>query len=110
MATMALRSRPSNSLLAPGPPGSVGRDFSTGNLCFESASVALRPRIRVVGYAGDYSSYITTYQEYGRQSYEAASTLLGRNTAKHIEALLVAIADLPAPHPEGGVAVFDTML
>ncbi|MBT3218937.1 MAG: UDP-N-acetylmuramoyl-L-alanine--D-glutamate ligase, partial [Proteobacteria bacterium] len=29
----------------PGPPGSVGRDSSTGNLCFESASVALRPRI-----------------------------------------------------------------
>ncbi|MBT3223683.1 MAG: hypothetical protein HN348_31815, partial [Proteobacteria bacterium] len=28
----------------PGPPGSVGRDSSTGNLCFESASVALRPR------------------------------------------------------------------
>jgi arylsulfatase A-like enzyme len=32
------------SLLTPGPPGSVGRDSSTGNLCFESASVALRPR------------------------------------------------------------------
>jgi hypothetical protein len=28
-----------------GAPGSVGRDSSTGNLCFESASVALRPRI-----------------------------------------------------------------
>jgi transcription elongation GreA/GreB family factor len=38
--------RPTNSRLTPGPPGSVGRDFSTGNLCFESASVALRPRIR----------------------------------------------------------------
>ncbi|MBT3224386.1 MAG: hypothetical protein HN348_35410, partial [Proteobacteria bacterium] len=25
-------------------PGSVGRDSSTGNLCFESDSVALRPR------------------------------------------------------------------
>jgi len=35
-----------NSWLAPGPTGSVGRDFSTGNLCFESASVALRPRNR----------------------------------------------------------------
>jgi hypothetical protein len=33
-----------NSWLTPGPPGSVGRDYSTGNLCFESASVALRPR------------------------------------------------------------------
>jgi len=33
-----------NSRLAPGPAGSVGRDSSTGNLCFESASVALRPR------------------------------------------------------------------
>ncbi|MBT3221270.1 MAG: FAD-dependent oxidoreductase [Proteobacteria bacterium] len=33
------------SWLTPGPPGSVGRDSSTGNLCFESASVALRPRI-----------------------------------------------------------------
>jgi N-acetylmuramoyl-L-alanine amidase len=33
------------SRLTPGPPGSVGRDSSTGNLCFESASVALRPRI-----------------------------------------------------------------
>jgi ATP-dependent DNA helicase RecQ len=33
-----------NSRLTPGPPGSVGRDSSTGNLCFESASVALRPR------------------------------------------------------------------
>jgi acyl-CoA thioester hydrolase len=32
------------SRLTPGPPGSVGRDSSTGNLCFESASVALRPR------------------------------------------------------------------
>ncbi|MBT3219214.1 MAG: class I SAM-dependent methyltransferase [Proteobacteria bacterium] len=32
------------SWLTPGPPGSVGRDSSTGNLCFESASVALRPR------------------------------------------------------------------
>ncbi|MBT3219797.1 MAG: hypothetical protein HN348_11965 [Proteobacteria bacterium] len=33
-----------NSRLSPGPAGSVGRDSSTGNLCFESASVALRPR------------------------------------------------------------------
>ncbi|MBT3222774.1 MAG: serine/threonine protein kinase [Proteobacteria bacterium] len=33
-----------NSRLTPGPPGSVGRESSTGNLCFESASVALRPR------------------------------------------------------------------
>ncbi|MBT3220302.1 MAG: hypothetical protein HN348_14540 [Proteobacteria bacterium] len=33
-----------DSWLTPGPPGSVGRDSSTGNLCFESASVALRPR------------------------------------------------------------------
>jgi hypothetical protein len=36
------------SWLNPGPPGSVGRDSSTGNLCFESASVALRPRIYVL--------------------------------------------------------------
>ncbi|MBT3217530.1 MAG: selenocysteine-specific translation elongation factor [Proteobacteria bacterium] len=35
-----------NSRLTPGPPGSVGRDSSTGNLGFESASVALRPRNR----------------------------------------------------------------
>jgi hypothetical protein len=28
-----------------GAPGSVGRDSSTGNLCFESASVTLRPRL-----------------------------------------------------------------
>ncbi|MBT3222867.1 MAG: hypothetical protein HN348_27640, partial [Proteobacteria bacterium] len=34
----------SNSRSTPGPPGSVGRDSSTGNLRFESASVALRPR------------------------------------------------------------------
>ncbi|MBT3219832.1 MAG: hypothetical protein HN348_12145 [Proteobacteria bacterium] len=33
------------SRLTPGPPGSVARDSSIGNLCFESASVALRPRI-----------------------------------------------------------------
>ncbi|MBT3221480.1 MAG: hypothetical protein HN348_20555, partial [Proteobacteria bacterium] len=33
-----------NSRFTPGPPDSVGRDSSTGNLCFESASVALRPR------------------------------------------------------------------
>ncbi|MBT3219241.1 MAG: hypothetical protein HN348_09135 [Proteobacteria bacterium] len=33
-----------NSCLTPGPPDSVGRDSSTGNLCFESASVVLRPR------------------------------------------------------------------
>jgi RNA 3'-terminal phosphate cyclase (ATP) len=33
-----------DSRLSPGPTGSVGRDFSTGNLCFESASVTLRPR------------------------------------------------------------------
>ncbi|MBT3223647.1 MAG: hypothetical protein HN348_31635, partial [Proteobacteria bacterium] len=32
------------SWLTPGPAGSVGRDSSTGNLCFESASVTLRPR------------------------------------------------------------------
>jgi hypothetical protein len=37
--------RAPNSWFTPGPPGSVGRDSSTGNLCFESASVALRPRI-----------------------------------------------------------------
>jgi hypothetical protein len=36
------------SRFTPGPPGSVGRDSSTGNLCFESASVALRPRIQLV--------------------------------------------------------------
>ncbi|MBT3219969.1 MAG: glycyl-radical enzyme activating protein, partial [Proteobacteria bacterium] len=36
---------PQNSCLTPGPTGSVGRDSSTENLCFESASVALRPRI-----------------------------------------------------------------
>jgi hypothetical protein len=34
-----------DSRLTPGPTGSVGRGSSTGNLCFESASVALRPRI-----------------------------------------------------------------
>ncbi|MBT3220552.1 MAG: hypothetical protein HN348_15815 [Proteobacteria bacterium] len=33
-----------NSRSTPGPAGSVARDSSTGNLCFESASVALRPR------------------------------------------------------------------
>jgi hypothetical protein len=38
------RNEPANSLSTPGPPCSVGRDSSTGNLCFESASVALRPR------------------------------------------------------------------
>ncbi|MBT3218976.1 MAG: SDR family NAD(P)-dependent oxidoreductase [Proteobacteria bacterium] len=37
-------SLPANSRLTPGPPGSVDRVSSTGNLCFESASVALRPR------------------------------------------------------------------
>jgi serine/threonine protein kinase len=36
---------PRVSELTPGPSGSVGRDSSTGNLRFESASVALRPRI-----------------------------------------------------------------
>ncbi|MBT3220728.1 MAG: DUF4157 domain-containing protein, partial [Proteobacteria bacterium] len=45
-ASVALR--PRISRLAPGPTGSVGRDSSTGNLCFESASVALRPRNRSV--------------------------------------------------------------
>ncbi|MBT3222352.1 MAG: hypothetical protein HN348_25035 [Proteobacteria bacterium] len=42
---LASRQDDVTSRLTPGPPGSVGRDSSTGNLCFESASVALRPRI-----------------------------------------------------------------
>ncbi|MBT3218589.1 MAG: hypothetical protein HN348_05810, partial [Proteobacteria bacterium] len=44
-----LRYEIATSWSTPGPPGSVGRDSSTGNLCFESASVALRPRIEGVG-------------------------------------------------------------
>jgi YbgC/YbaW family acyl-CoA thioester hydrolase len=44
-----VRSASSTSRLTPGPPGSVGRDSSTGNLCVESASVALRPRIKATG-------------------------------------------------------------
>ncbi|MBT3223875.1 MAG: hypothetical protein HN348_32810, partial [Proteobacteria bacterium] len=44
IASIREASRHWNSRLTPGPAGSVGRDSSTGNLCFESASVALRPR------------------------------------------------------------------
>jgi pimeloyl-ACP methyl ester carboxylesterase len=50
LGSMVLAAPPLDPRLTPGPPGSVGRDSSTGNLRFESASVALRPRIRRPGF------------------------------------------------------------
>lgn len=41
----------------------------------------------VVGYAGDYTGYHTTREEYRCQHYEAGSQIYGRNQAAHVRAL-----------------------
>ena len=57
----------------------------------------------VVGYAGDYSGYLTTPEEYDAQHYEGASTIFGRPTVPHLTARLVALATgTPAGPPAVG--------
>jgi neutral ceramidase len=65
---------------------------------------------RVVGYAGDYVGYLTTEEEFVAQHYEGASTLLGRNSARHLEARLSHIAETPPDPPAGGKAAFRTVV
>lgn len=65
---------------------------------------------RVLGTAGDYAGYVTTPEEFVRQHYEGASTLLGRNFGRHIEARLVDIAAAPPVPAMGGTAEFRTLV
>jgi neutral ceramidase len=58
----------------------------------------------IAGLADDYVQYITTPEEYGRQSYEGASTLYGKNEATFLQEQLVDLArrmaaGQPAPDP-----------
>jgi len=74
----------------------------------EQALRSVGGHTRVVGYAGDYAGYLTTDEEFRAQHYEGASTLLGRNTARHLVARLRHIAEQPRSPPAGGVATFRT--
>lgn len=42
--------------------------------------------VNVLGYAGEYSGYFTTEEEYIAQHYEGSSTIYGRNSLRHIQA------------------------
>lgn len=55
--------------------------------------------VTVLGYAGDYSGYYTTEEEYRAQHYEGASTLYGRNATRHVCARLEELATGPVPAP-----------
>lgn len=55
--------------------------------------------VTLLGYAGDYSGYYTTEEEFRAQQYEGASTLLGRNASRHLQARMEKLATQPAPAP-----------
>jgi neutral ceramidase len=42
--------------------------------------------VNVLGYAGDYSGYFTTEEEYAAQHYEGSSNIYGRHSLRHIQA------------------------
>jgi len=55
--------------------------------------------VTLLGYAGDYGGYYTTEEEFRAQQYEGASTLLGRNASRHLQARLEKLATQAAPAP-----------
>ncbi|KPI92969.1 Neutral ceramidase [Papilio xuthus] len=59
-----------------------------------------QPRVEVMGLTNEYIHYISTFEEYQVQRYEAASTLYGPHT---LEILLNKFAELTAAAIDGGV-------
>lgn len=46
------------------------------------------PTVAIAAYSNDYTSYITTLEEYYEQWYEGASTIFGKNTAAAVQSIL----------------------
>lgn len=59
----------------------------------------------ILGYAGSYSGYFATEQEYWLQHYEGSSTLYGRHSARHLRARILRLAAGPVPDPSHGAMV-----
>lgn len=61
-----------------------------------SSQTDAKPLVVIAAYSNDYTSYITTREEYLEQWYEGASTIFGKNTADGVEHILSELTDAVA--------------